>query len=39
MDQALDGMCKALTDLVSDYRATALPELRCEAFEDEKGRH
>lgn len=37
VDQRLDGMCKALTELGSDYRATALPELRCEAFEDEKG--
>lgn len=37
VDQRLDGMCKALTELGSDYRAAALPELCCEAFEDEKG--
>ncbi|TRX76356.1 serine O-acetyltransferase [Pseudomonas mangiferae] len=32
MDERLDGMCKALTALGSDYCANALPELREEDF-------
>ncbi|WP_263142509.1 serine O-acetyltransferase [Pseudomonas sp. RIT-PI-AD] len=32
MDGRLDGMCKALTELGSDYCANALPELREEDF-------
>ncbi|MNP15968.1 hypothetical protein D3C76_1083430 [compost metagenome] len=32
VDERLDGMCKALTALGSDYCAKALPELRDEDF-------
>ena len=33
VDERLEGMCRALTALGSDYCASALPELREEDFE------
>ncbi len=37
VDERLEGMCKALTALGSDYCAKKLPELRDEDFAGVKG--